>query len=179
MRLIGANGKNIDADDFGNIKGRVITRPEVNDASAQEKMFSFTSAYTTSGGDEEIIYIKNTHETSYLDLHAVIPGTAANAVFTFYEVSGTAGGASAITPANLNLGSTLSASVTATGDASVTGLTLGATLFKLRVLANYSVIHDLKGSVILAPNTAIAVSNSATGACEITLFAHFNELEKS
>ncbi len=177
MILYGANGKRVDADSHGRLLTRAVTRAELNDASTKKKTYSIVSGYTTSGGDEEIVYIKNTHATDDFEIHHVVVGTAVNAVFTISKVTGTAGGAGAITPAALNVGQNETADLSCTGDASVTGLTLAATLAKIRVIANYSDMFNFEGSIILQPNTAIAVSNSATGACEITIVGHFNSLE--
>lgn len=178
MIIYGSNKNPVDADEFGNLKTRSITRAEVNDSSNQEKMYSITSSYTTSGADEEVIYIKNTSSTENFEIHRIHLGTAVNAVFTISKVTGTAGGAGAITPVNMNLGSTKEAELSCNGDASVTGLTIGGTLGKLRILANYSDLFDFQGSMILKPNTAIAITNSATGACEVTIMGHFNSLER-
>lgn len=177
MILYGANKNPIDADIHGNVKTRSIVRSELNDASFQKKAYSWTSAYTTGGADEEVIYIKNTDTSDYLEIHQVILGTAATAVFTISQVTGTAGGASAITSAPLNLSSTTSPNVSATGGASVTGLTIGNTLAKIRVIANYSDMFDFQGSILIPPGGAIAVTNSATGACEVTIIGHFDSLE--
>lgn len=177
MKLEGHNGAPVNSDDFGNLKTRAIVRSEMNDAADQEKAYSWVSAYTTAGA-ENIIYIKNTHETDILEIHNVILGTAANAVFTLHEVTGTAGGTT-ITGSPLNLQSTRTASVSSYGDASVTGLTLGNALMKFRVLANYGDEFDVAGGVIVPPGKAIAVANTATGACDCTIFGHFNSLEKA
>lgn len=177
MILYGSNGNPVDADEHGNLKTRSIIRHEINDACSQEKAYSWVSAYTTSGADEEVIYIQNTSNTDDLELHQIIAGSAVNSVFTLYQVTGTAAGTS-ITGSNLNLASSKTATANAFGNASVTGLTLGNALAKVRVLSNYSDMKDLQGSIIVKPNTAIAVSNSGTGACDVTIIGHYNSLER-
>lgn len=176
MIIYGANSKPVDADSFGNLKTRSIVRPEINDAADQHKAYAWVSAYTTAGADEEIIYIKNDAQDSNLKIHSVIIGSAVNAVFTFSKVTGTAGGTT-ITGTQLNLGATQTPEAISYGNASVTGLTIGDTIAKKRVLGNYSDLFDFQGSIILPPNTAIAVTNSGTGDCDITIVGHFNSLE--
>lgn len=173
------DGKNtMGVDDFGNALTRSITRAELNNASDQEKAFSWVSTYTTAGGNEVVAYIKNDHTTSNLEIHQIIAGTAANAVFTINKVTGTAAGTT-ISAENLNLKSGISASATSYGNAEVTGLSLGGTLGKIRVIANYADMFDLQGAIIVPPGYAIAISNSATGAFDITVIAHYNDLGTS
>lgn len=164
------NGKSADVGDLGLHTYSAVYDENV-DSARRDQMYTITSAYTTGGADEEVIYLKNTHATSNLELVLSSFGTAVSGVFTVYKVTGTAGGASAITAVNARTGSTIAASVSATGNASVTGLTLGDVIGKTRVLANDS--KESKLTVVVSPNTAIAVSNSATGACDVTLSFHF------
>lgn len=177
MKIEGYNGKAINADSHGRVLTRGFVSAECADAAMKKKLYSLTSSYTTSGGDEEIIYLKNDSTTDLLVIDHIMVGTAVNAVFTIYQVTGTAGGASAITPVNMYHTATETASVIATGDASVTGLTIGSVLGKRRVIANYSDDIPVMGHIILPQNTAIAVSNSGTGACECTITFHFDSLE--
>lgn len=162
----------MDVNSSGQAEVRAVTRSELHEASENGNAFGITSSYTTSGGDEEVLYIKNTSATQSLEIHSVVVGSAVNAVFTLYEVTGTAGGASAITVAPLKMGITANYAISATGDAAVTGLTLGNVIFKLRILAGYSDIFDFQGAITMPPGTAVALSNSATGAFEATVLGH-------
>ena len=176
MKLYGVNNNPVDADEHGRVLARAIVSAASADAAARGKLYSITSAYTTGQADDAIIYLKNDSQED-IEIDSVVSGTAVSGGFTINAVTGTAGGASAVTPVNMNLGSTLLPEVTATGGAEVTGLTLGGVLGKRRILANYSEELRIKGRIILAPNTAIAVSNSATGACECVIYFHTNSLE--
>lgn len=175
MKLEGYNGNPVGADDWGNILTRSIMRQEMNDANDQEKSFTWFSTYTTAGA-ENVIYIKNTHETDNLEIHSVVLGTSANVIFTMSQVTGTAAGTT-ITGVNMNLGSTKTASVSSYGNAAVTGLTTGNTLLTFRVLANYGDKYNIEGGVIMPPNTAIAVAVSALVTFDCTIYGHFNNLE--
>ncbi len=176
MNMYGANGNPINADKLG-MQAHAVTRSEINEAASQGKMYSVTSAYTTGGADEEVLYLKNDHETDMLEVHQMIVGSAVASVFTVYDVTGTAGGASAITVNNMLVGDGRAAQVTATGDASVTGLTLGGKVGgAIRVIAGYSDFYDYQGSLLIPPGKAIAVSASGTGATNCTLFFHFDNL---
>ena len=175
MKLEGYEGNPIGADEWGNIKARAITRSEMNDASAQGKAFAWSSTYTTAGA-ESVLYIKNTSASSNMELHSIILGSSANTIFTLYQATGTAAG-TAITGANLNLGSTKSAEASSYGNAAVTGLTNGNVLSRIRILANYSDRFDFEGSIIVPPNTAVVLGVSALITFEATIYGHFNSLE--
>lgn len=176
MKLWGVNGNRVDADESGRLKTRSISSSISSDAAEQEKSYIVTSTYTTSGGDEEVIYIKNAHATENFEVHKIILGTAANAVFTLSTYTGTAAGTS-ITPVGSNVGQTKTASLTCFGNAAVTGLTPDDTLAIKRVLANTSGEIEVNGAIKLKPNTNLGISNSATGSFEVTLIGHFSELE--
>jgi hypothetical protein len=148
------------------------TQPEIHELSKANKVFSWCSAYTTGGANEEVIYVKN-DSSENLIIHSIVLGTAVNALFTLYKVTGTAGGTT-ITGVALNTNHVQDPTATSYGDASVTGLTIGNRLWQMRVLANHSIQYDCACALIIPPGEAIAISNSGTGACDATIVGNFN-----
>ncbi len=173
-RIEGNSGNLADVDDEKRLLVQSTIETEVEYASEKlGKAYSISSTYTTSGGNEEIIYIQNTSTTDNFIIDVIEIGGAVTHLFTLAEVSGTPGGAGDITVKNLNLGSGNSAAVTAKGDASVTGLTIGARMLLGRVGANDSKAIGVQGAIVLGQDDAIAVTASGTGAADCTIIGHF------
>lgn len=173
-RIEGRNGNLVNVDDEERLLTQSTTESELEYASEKQgKAYSISSTYTTSGGNEEIIYIQNTSTTDNFIIDIVEIGGAVTHLFTLSEVSGSPGGAGDVSIKNLNLGSGNSASMTAKGDASVTGLTIGATMLLGRVPANDSKAIGIQGAIVLGQDDAIAITASGTGAADCTIVGHF------
>ena len=173
-RIEGNSGNLADVDDDKRLLTSSTVESELEYASEKQgKAYSISSSYTTSGGDEEIIYLSNTSTTDNFIIDEIFVGGSVACVFTFAQVSGTPGGAGDVTVKNLNLGSGNSAAMTAKGDASVTGLTIGDTMILGRVVANDSKEIRTGGAIVLGQDDSIAISASGTGAVNATIIGHY------
>jgi hypothetical protein len=126
-----------------------------------------------------VFYIKNTSSTRNLMLNHIEYHSAEAATWRVWEVSGTAAGATAITPSNLNLGSGIPAEVSCMGGGStITGLTIGPQLGSHRTSLTGEGGMDFGGGLILTPNKAIMIEYEAgtTGLIEIDCIFHFETL---
>jgi hypothetical protein len=128
---------------------------------------------------EYTLYIKNTNSSDVFVVDCMtLNNVDADVVWKIHQVTGTAAGASVLTPINTNLSSGNTADMTVRGGAGgVTGLT------SVNVLnttfggsANSNVCIDLRGAIILGHQNAIAVEYDAGtgGAVSITLLGHYH-----
>ena len=85
-----------------------------------------------------------------------------------------AAGSSALTPVNLNRGSSNSAAATVRGGGAITGLTDGGDVALIRVAANSTHHHDFHEALRLGQDDAIAVECETNAAVEITIIFHFD-----
>jgi hypothetical protein len=118
--------------------------------------YTWTSSYSAGTG-EEVLYVKNDSTTHQLVIDLVHVGGVLTGLFEIYQVSGTAAGTS-LTGVNLNLTSSNTASATALGNASVTGLTIGNRLYLHRTPATTSGAFELADTLILGTTDAIAIT---------------------
>lgn len=139
----------------------------------KEKSYSWASTYAASGGDE-VISIQNTSTMDDLVIDGIEVGGSGATVYTVFKAtSGTAAG-TGITGLNLNTGSTNPAIAAAFGNASVTGSLAGDKIGYTGISAASEFhLFDLKGSVILGQNQAMAVTTSAAVTAYVTVFGHY------
>lgn len=132
--------------------------------------YATTSIYTAAAGEYNF-YFKNTSATKKFYVSSITIGTAVLAIFKITKVTGTAGGASAISITNLNMTSGNVADATVTGDAAVTGLTAGDVIDVISVTADDSKIVDFHDALVIGTNDAIAVEydTGAGGTIHITM----------
>ena len=146
-------------------------------AIADGSSYTWSSSFSAATG-EEVLYIKNTSKTELLVLSSMYLGAVNTALFSLYEVSGTAAG-TAVTGKNTNLSSGNVAAASAYGEASVTGLTIGDRILQLRVPANSSASYDLQDSIILGFNDAVAVTyTGSTGIADVAIIGFYESLEE-
>jgi hypothetical protein len=138
--------------------------------------YNWVSSYSASSGDE-VIYVQNNSKTDYLYIdHIVMSAEAGRATFTLYQVTGTPAGTT-ITGKNLNLVSNNTANATSYGNASVTGITLGAAIDIVSATDDSSVILDLRDALILGFNDAIAISFAGSaGTVNAVISGMFEEI---
>ena len=137
--------------------------------------FSVTSRDTAAAGEYNF-YFKNTSATKKFYVSNFTIGSAVLAIFKITKVTGTAGGAGAITITNLNMTSGNVADATATGDAAVTGLTAGDVIKDISVVADDSKFINMNDSLIIGTNDAIAIEydTGAGGTMHITMKGFFD-----
>lgn len=143
-------------------------------SESKGKAYTFTSTFATGGTDVEVISIKNDSSTDCMIIDEIIVGASAACVFTLFEVtSGTAAGTT-ITGKNINTSSGNAASVTAFGDAAVTGSLAGdAIAFDGVSAASEFAVLDTKGGLVLGQNGHYALTASANATVYITVICHF------
>ena len=129
--------------------------------------------------NEYTLYFKNTDSKDFIvdNLYSYVTDT--NVVWILTTVTGTAGGAPVIVPANLNLGSGNTADATCRGGAAgVSGLTPVTTIFTIYGGAVFTPqIIPLEGALVIPKNFAIAFEYDAGtgGAATIGFDGHYDE----
>ena len=129
-----------------------------------------------------VYYLKNTSADKNIMIDSLEFHSLEAVHWKIFSVTGTAAGGTAITPANLNLGSGRAAEATVMGGgATVTGLTNVHQIGTHRTQATGEADMDWGDGLILAPNTAIAVEYEAgtTGLCELDCLFHFETVGAS
>lgn len=144
---------------------------------SRDEGLCFVSHVDDSGAanTEYTLYLQNTNTTKTVLIDKITIASAAASVYELEVVSGTAAGASAITPTNLNLSSSNTAAATCRGGAGgVTGLTTVATLFTLRTAAGQTATY-LQGeqSLRIGQNDAIALQCIGTADASISIEFHY------
>lgn len=128
---------------------------------------------------EYTLYFKNTDTKDFMidNLYSYVTDT--DVVLKFVVVTGTAAGASVITPVNMNLGSGNAADGLCRGGAGgVTGLTPGAVIFTIYGGAVFTPqIIPLEGALIIPKNYAVAFEYDAGtgGAVTIGFDGHYDQ----
>lgn len=138
-------------------------------------------SYSATAGDI-VYYLKNTSADKNIMVDSLEFHSLQAAHWKIFQVTGTAAGGTAITPANVNLGSGRQAEASVMGGgATITGLTNSAQIGTHRTEATGEAHMDWSGGLILAPNTAIAVEydTGTTGLCEIDCLFHFETVGAS
>lgn len=154
-----------------------VTQPELDFISDEnEDAYSVVSHDATAAAGTYIVYFKNDDSTKQFHLDEVFVGGVASILWKLWQVTGTAAGGNALTPSNLNLKSGKTATATSRGDDSITGLSTSKEIASVRTAANDSGQMQLRGSVILGLNDAIAIEVDAAGStdvAEVTFVGHY------
>ena len=139
--------------------------------------YTWVSTFSACTG-EEVIYVKNTSSTLKLYIDSISLSSVNAAVWTIFHVtSGTAAGTT-ITGKNLNLASSNSADACAKGNASVTGVLAGDTLFLERTGAQEHLDIIINDTLILGQNDEIAITYVGTaGVVETTVKGFFDGVD--
>ena len=96
-------------------------------------VFSIASA---GGANDPVLYLKNLDSRPLVLSQMWLTASAADYIYAKLGVIGTAAGGTAPVPVNLNTGSAATANVTTHQHSSITGLTLGSTVFGAYFTAN-------------------------------------------
>lgn len=170
-----------------NGKGRLDTSARTNEriayASREGEAYTLVVADAGPTANEYTAYLQNTSSTSNIHIHSVsLSATDADVKWKIHSVTGTAAGASSVTPLNTNRGSGKSASATARGGAGgVTGLTSEGVLYDFFHGPALSSFHfETHDALILGQNDAIAIEYDAGtgGAVSMTIDFHFDTESK-
>jgi len=137
------------------------------------QFYSVISEDPTAVANEETIYLQNTSTSLNLFIDDITISSDTASIWRIKFVTGTAAGGSVLTPVNFNKTSSNAAAVISRGDGAVTGLTDDGDIGIIRVTAGGIHHHELKGSLILGQNDAIAVECETNSAVEITIEFHF------
>lgn len=133
----------------------------------------FVSTYAATGG-QEVISIQNDEPSDVLHITRVFLASTVQTIWTLFEItSGTPGG-TVLTYQNPNLSSGTAKSVTAFGNASVTGSLSGNNLGIFSSLADAQLQLFLEGSLILGKDDAIAITADATGTVYVTVIGFWD-----
>lgn len=153
----------------------------VNRASVLGESYTINSADATAAAGEYPIYLKNDNTAKdfvITKIESYTTNAAADAEWILTTVTGTPGGAGAITPANTNVGSTVAAALTCHGDNAVTGLTPVTTIKKwYQGIANTTEYIDFQNALVVPYGVAIAIEADAgtTGVVRLTIHGYFRD----
>lgn len=166
----------VDADGHAHIFGTVLGPLEEQAAEAGTAAF-FNSTFTTDSTNQEVLSIKNDDDLP-LHITRIIFNTDSATVFTFSHVTAGTGAGTVVTYLNPKLGDTVTKSVTAKGDAEVTGITGLTTITKHRMLAGTGLQIFLEASVVLQTGKEVCISVSTTTTiADVTIIGFWKALE--
>ena len=135
----------------------------------------FVSTYTATGG-QEVISIKNDESAKKLHITRLFLASTAQTIWTLFETtSATAAGGTALTYQNPNLTSGTNNSVTAFGNAEVTGSLTGNTLGLFSTTAEVMAQIFLEGSLILGKDDQIAITADVNGTVIVTIIGFWDD----
>ncbi len=123
--------------------------------------FNVVSHTASAAAGQHILYLKNTSPTRTMFVNLLRVGASSAAVWKIWEVTGSAGTATVLTPSNLNLSSGILAEADSRGDLAVEGLTQGSQLAHVRHGVNMHADIPFDDILILGQNDAIAVEYDA------------------
>lgn len=168
------SGRKAAVSDSLRLKVDAVTRREITEISEDKgAAFSFTSTFTTTGGDEEVIAIKN-DDSEVLDIDSIMLSSSVAQQWTIFEVtSGTTAGTTLV-PFNLNLTSGVTKSNTSFGNAEVTGGISGTNIYVVRTVVDGSAIITPGGDLILGTGDDIAITASAAGVVAVTIIGFWH-----
>lgn len=157
----------VDAE--GRLFGSVVSQGPLEHNSVEGDAAFFYSTFATGTTNIEVVSIKNDEATKRLHITRLVLSSSVNTTWTLFEVtSGTAAGTT-LTYQNPNLTSGIANSVTAFGNASVTGSLSGNNLIAFQTLALASTGFFLEGAVILGNGDEIAITASTDGTVHATV----------
>lgn len=173
------SGMKVQVTDEHQLVAKAITEPRVAYVAINdEQSFVVTVEDAGPSAGEYTLYVKNTSEHPFVVDIIRTNNVDADVIWKLHKVTGTAGGASALTPVNTNLASGKTADLTARGGAGgVTGLTSSEVMYEWFGGGAYNstkVVFD--STVVLGQDDAIALEFDAGtgGAVAINVHGHFH-----
>ena len=160
----------------GRLLGETVAEGPLEEATDLGEAIYFNSGFATGTTAVEVISIENEENDKDLHITRFIFSAILNAIFTVFEVtSGTPAG-TVLVGVNPNFGSSTVNSITAFGNAAVTGTVAGDTLFQVHTLADSTDQVFVEGSIVIPKNSAIAVTCNVDTTVDVTLigFWHAN-----
>ena len=153
-RMQGSNGR-------ANVSSRSDTRAYYNSRD-EKQTYSIAYDFQSAAAGEYGVYLKNDSTTNQdIVISAITASTVQASRIKLWSVTGTAAGGTSLTPSNLNLASGNTATATAMEGGSaatgITGLTAGSLLAFGYVAATTQGSLDVKDTLRLGPNDAIAL----------------------
>jgi hypothetical protein len=166
----GGSGRLAEVSVTGRLLGDVIAEGPLEELSLDKgDAIFFHSIVTTGGTDVEVMSVENEETTKNLHITRFLLGAADLCTFTILEVTGGTPAGTVLVGVNPNFGSTVVNSITAFGNAAVTGSVVGDTLFSVNVLADATVEVFVEGSIIIPQNSAIAISATTSTVVHVTM----------
>lgn len=158
----------------GRLLGETISEGPLEEATDTGEAIFFNSGFATGGTDREIISIENEEADKDLHITRFIFSAILDCIFTVFEVtSGTPAG-TALVGVNPNFGSTTVNSITAFGNAEVTGTVAGDTLFQVHVKADTTEQVFVEGSIAIPQNSALAITANVDTTIDVTLIGFWH-----
>lgn len=179
MLIEGISGNKAEVDKAHRVATRAISVSAIHEASLKGDAYSVLAADAGPVAAEYTIYLQNNSTAKNIVIDDIWSyGTDADVVWKLTIVTGTAAGASAISPINLNLsaGGVGADAACRGGAGGVTGLSAGDVIMQwYNGVANTTEHKDVKGSIVLANGNAIAAEYDAGtgGAALIEIHFHF------
>ena len=158
-----------------NATGEVLVRADSNpstyfDSLREQRTFNAVMPSFSASNGEYVLYVKNTHPTLLLHIESIEYHSVEAAHWKVWHVTGTAAGATIITPSLLNLdGNRIADATVMGGAAAITGLTTVAQIGTHRTTALSEAGMNFGDALFLGNSQAIAVEydTGTTGLCEI------------
>jgi len=138
------------------------------------QVYSVISIDATAVANEETIYLQNTSTTKDMVIDEILVSVDTNSSWRVKFVTGTATGATVLTPVNLNKASSNAASAIARGDGAVGNITDDGDITYFRVGAAEHDEVSFNGALRLGQDDAIAVECETNTAAEIVILFHFD-----
>lgn len=179
MLLEGISGSKAEVNRAHQVVTRAVSVSAIHEATLKGDAYSVLAADDAPTAAEYTIYLQNNSTAKNIVIDDIWSyGTDADVVWILTAVTGTAAGAAAVSPVNLNLSAGgVGADATCRGGAGgVTGLSAGDVLMHwYNGPANTTEHKDIKGSIVLANGNAIAAEYDAGtgGAALIEIHFHF------
>lgn len=171
----GATGTTAEVDSDRRMSVKALSTPPLEIASDDRGDAAYFSSTFAASAGEEVVSIRNTETTRNLHITRMSMSATAVTNWTLFEVtSGTAAGTT-LTYLNPNLGSGTVNSVTAFGNASVTGTLTGDTILHTRTLASTPAELFLEGSLILTNTDEISLTTSASATVFVTIVGFWDK----
>ena len=170
----GLTSQTVRIDSAGRMLGSTISEGPLEEATDTGEAIFFNSGFATGTTNVEVISVENEEAGKDLHITRFILSAIIDCIFTVFEVtSGTPAGTTLI-GVNPNFGSTVVNSVTAFGNAPVTGTVAGDTLFQVHVKADTTEQIFVEGSIAMPQNSALAVTANVDTTVNVTLIGFWH-----
>ena len=133
-----------------------------------------SSTFATGGADVEVIYIENGEPELRFHVTRFLLTASAAAVWTILEATGGTAAGTSLTYQNPNLDSGVTKSLTAYGNAAVTGSVTGNILMQIGTAADAGTQLFVEGVILLGNGDKLAITCSANATVYVTVMGFWD-----